>query len=296
MIFLGILAVSTASILIRFAQREAPSLVIAASRLSIAVILLTPIVWGRHRLELTGLKKGQLRLLFLSGIFLALHFASWILSLEFTTVVESVILVSTTPLWVSLLSPVLLQEKISRKVGIGMVITLLGAVLIAFSDVCQFQAGQWLCTSGSDFLKGRSVYGNLLALIGAWCAAGYILIGRKVRPTLSIVPYTYTVYGSAAVVLIAAVFATGQHFTGYSTNTYIYLLALGVVPQLLGHTSFNWALKYLPATFVSITMLGEPVGTSILALIFLGEKLTSWIIAGGVLIVSGILLVSRGQK
>jgi len=291
-----LLAVSTASLFIRYAQQEAPSLVIAASRLAIATLILAPIAWKRSKSEIKALKGTQIRALAISGLFLALHFATWILSLEYTTVVQSVILVSTTPLWVALISPAFLKERVTPIVIVGLLVALAGSVMVGLSEVCQVGLSGVICTPVGDFIKGRAFVGNMLALAGAWGAAGYVLIGRQARPNLSLLSYVFLVYGVAAACLLIGVAVAGYPLVGYSTRTYVWFVALALIPQILGHSSFNWALRYLPATFVSVSLLGEPIGTSILAMIFLGESLSTLVLIGGVMISLGVYLVSRTQS
>ena len=139
-ILFGIFAVSTASIFIRFAQREAPSLVIAASRLTLAALILAPFAITRQRQELAHLQRKQLLLALLSGFFLAFHFASWISSLEYTSVTSSVVLVSTSPLWVAILSPFILRESLSRWIVMGLSLTLIGSAVVGISDVCTWSS------------------------------------------------------------------------------------------------------------------------------------------------------------
>ena len=122
------------------------------------------------------------------------------------------------------------------------------------------------------------------------------LIGRRARPNLSLLSYIFLVYGVAAICLLVGVLAAGYPLVGYSSKTYVWFVALALIPQILGHSSFNWALRYLPATFVSVTMLGEPIGTSILAMIFLGEMISPLMLIGGLLIFLGVYLVSKTQN
>ncbi len=295
-ILFGILAVSTASPIIRFAQQDAPSLVIAAWRLCIATLVLAPIALTRHRAEIRSLGLSKLLLLVLSGFFLALHFASWISSLEYTTVASSVVLVTTSPLWVALLSPLVLHERLRLSVRIGLLVALLGGVVVGLSELCGFSGGQLVCSSFQSALQGRAMFGNLLALIGALTSAGYLLIGRSVRGSLSLVSYTFIVYGSAAAFLLAAVALRGGRMVGYQPRTYLFFLALGLVPQLLGHSTFNWALRYLSAAYVSVTLLGEPIGSTILAYFFLAENPGMLEIIGGVLILVGIYVASTSKR
>jgi drug/metabolite transporter (DMT)-like permease len=292
-IALGILAVSTASIFIRYAQQEAPSLVIAAGRLTIATLVLLPVAWMRKRAELRSLLPGEIRLALLSGFFLALHFATWITSLEYTSVASSAVLVSTVPLWVALASPIALKEPVGRLVLVGMLMALVGGVIVGLSDICTIQAGTLTCPPAGEFLRGEAFLGDLLALAGAMAGAAYLLIGRKLRARISLVSYVFVVYGMAAVCLVLLMFAAGLSPFGYSPATYLFIILLALVPQLLGHSTFNWALGYLSAAFVSVTLLGEPVGSTVLAYFLLSETPSAVKILGGLLILAGIYVASR---
>jgi drug/metabolite transporter (DMT)-like permease len=278
-IITGIAAVSSASILIRFAQREAPSLVIAAARLTLASLVLAPLALTRYRAEYRQLTRSDWRLAVLSGVFLALHFATWISSLEYTAVASSTVLVSASPLFVAMGGWLFLREKIGRAVGIGLVLTLAGSAIIGLSD-----------RSGA---ARNALLGDALALAGAVTVAGYLLIGRKLRAQLSLVPYIAVVYGTASVVLLLMAAAARQSFTGYSPATYLWILLLAVGPQLVGHSSFNWALAHLPATFVSVATLGEPIGSTVLAYFILKETPTMVKLVGALLILVGIVVTSK---
>jgi drug/metabolite transporter (DMT)-like permease len=292
----GILAVSTASIFIRYAQAYAPSLVIAAYRLALATIVLAPFALFRRRAELRSLGRREGSLAMLSGFFLALHFATWISSLEYTTVASSVVFVTTTPLWVALLSPFILKEPLTRPVLIGMTLALVGGLVVGMSDSCEWENGMLLCPSLADFVRGQAFLGDLLALLGAWMAAGYLLIGRRLRASMSLVTYVFTVYGAAALVLTAIMFASGKTPWGYAPIAYLWFILLALVPQLLGHSTFNWALGFLPAAFVSITLLGEPIGSTILAYLLLAETPPALKIFGAILILAGIFTASQNQE
>lgn len=305
-IVIAILAVSTSSIFIRLAQREAPSLVIAALRLTFASLALAPVAIIRHRDELRKLTRTKFLLALLSGIFLAIHFATWISSLEYTSIASSVVLVSTGPLWVALLSPVFLKEPLTKPVLAGMLLALLGGTVIALSDSCTINWTRFAlqatrptlisCPPFAEFLRGEAFLGKSLALAGAWAVAGYLIIGRRLRGGMSLVPYIFMVYGIAAVVLLGIMFAAGQRPTGFSSTIYIWILLLALVPQLIGHSTYNWALRYLPAALVSITTLGEPIGSAILAYFILREAPTSLTIFGGILILTGIYISSRVKR
>jgi drug/metabolite transporter (DMT)-like permease len=294
-IIFGILAVSTASIFIRFAQEEVPSLVIAAWRLTVASLILIPIAVSKHKTELLELNRKGLSLALLSGAFLALHFAAWITSLEYTSVASSAVLVSTIPLWVALLSPFTIKEPIRLIVIIGLVFALLGVVIVGISDICSITNGSLSCPNLGEFMQGRAFIGDMLALFGAFAGAGYLLIGRKLRANMSLISYISLVYGMAAIVLIVIMFAAGLKSFGYPPQSYVWLILLAIIPQLFGHSTFNWALGYLSAAFVSITLLGEPIGSTILAYIILQEKPTVLKLIGGGLILVGIFIASRAE-
>ncbi len=293
-LLIAILAVSTASIFIRFAQANAPSLVIAALRLTFAVLLLAPLAWTRHREEITGLSYKQIALAVTSGCFLAIHFATWISSLEYTTVASSVVFVSTGPLWVALLSPLLLNERLARGAILGLVLAIVGGSIIGLSDACVWQNGLQ-CPTLDQVLQGRAMWGNFLALAGAWAVTGYLIIGRKLRASMSLIPYIFVVYGVAAIGLIIIMLAAGHSPFGYEGKTYGWIFLLAAVPQLIGHSTYNWALRYLPAAFVAVTTLGEPIGSAILAFFILNETPGAATILGGILILLGIYLASRGK-
>ena len=231
----------------------------------------------------------------LSGIFLALHFATWITSLEYTTVASSVVLVSTIPLWVALLSPFTIKEPIRLAVVLGSIFALLGGVIVGISDTCTVVSGHIRCPSLEEFTRGQAFLGDILAVCGAIAGAGYLLIGRKLRAKMSLVSYISLVYGMAAIVLVAIMFIAGYQPFGFSPKIYVWLILLAVIPQLIGHSTFNWALGYLSAAYVSITLLGEPIGSTVLAYFILNEKPTAFKLVGGALILAGIYIASRSE-
>jgi len=274
---IGIIAISTASVFIKLC--DAPALVIAAYRLTLASLFLAP--FAGHKKIWQNWKKPEWRWLILSGLFLALHFAFWIASLKFTSVASSVVLVSTNPLFVGLGAWLFLKEPLERNLIIGIGLSLLGSGLISFGDVT---------------LSKEALMGDGLALLGAITASGYLLVGRKMRKGQDLLSYIFPVYSAGAIVLIIISLAFQKPFFGYSSSTYLYLFLLALVPQLIGHTTFNWALKYLPASLVAIAILGEPVGSTVLAFIFLGEGLTPFKIVGGILIFAGILVAIKKKE
>lgn len=200
----GVLAVSTAAIFIRFAQDEVASLTVAAYRLTFASLLIAPFVLRQpaRRAELRALSRRALLLALLSGTFLALHFAAWITSLEKTSVASSVVLVTTTPLWVALISPLVLRESVGRGAALGLLLAFGGGIVVGLSETCQWDTTGLQCAGLSALWGGETFLGNFLALFGAWMAAAYLIIGRRVRARLSLWSYALLVYGMAAAVLL----------------------------------------------------------------------------------------------
>ncbi len=289
---LGLIAFSTSSIMTRYAQAYAPSLVIAAYRLGLASVVLILLAFLRYGSAFRRLDRSQLVLSLASGAFLAVHFATWITSLEYTTVASSLVLVWTSPLFVAALSPWTLGESISRPVRIGLAVSMTGSVLVGLSDACAWQAGL-LCPPASLFFHGKAIFGDMLALVGAVGGAGYIILGRRLRQTTELVPYITLAYGAAAVLLILAAGAFRLPASGYPLQAYGWFALLALLPQLIAHSTYNWTLRYLPAAYVSVALLGEPVGSTVLAYILFGEHPAILMLVGGVLILTGILVASR---
>lgn len=279
---IGVLAVSFAAILVRFAQAAgAPTLSIAAWRLIFASAVLSPYVWATRRDEIRDLSSKEWVLITASGMFLGLHFATWIGSLGYTSVASSVALVSMGPLFVGIGAWIFLRERPHIKLIIGIIVAAVGSVVIGWNDLG----------------KGRSQFiGNLLALSGAIMVAGYLMIGRKVRARRSLWVYIGLVYGVAMLTLLVIALASRQQMFGFRWTAYGWMLALGLIPQLVGHSTLNWALRHLSATYVSLVTLAEPIGSSLLAYLILGEVVSWPLAAGGALILGGIFIASQPER
>ncbi len=300
-LFVGVLIASTSSILIRFAQTAGvPSLSIAAGRLVMAALILTPIVWVRVGPELRALHRRDVALALAAGAFLAVHLASWISSLAYTSVASSAALVTTNPLWVGLASFVVFRERLGWRTLVGLAVTLLGTLCIVLSDSVGGDMAlllRLLSTGTSPFVGGDSAtFGNLLALLGAITVSGYLLIGRTLRRRLSVLAYIYVVYTSAAVILLLWAVLARQPLLGFSPGAYLLVLGLALGPQLLGHTAFNYALSALSATFVAVAILGEPIGSALLALLFFHESFAALQLGGFMLLLGGIIVASLGEQ
>lgn len=278
-LLVGVVAVSTGAIFIRLAD-EAPALVIAAYRVGLAVLILLPIAWWRARDELRRLAWQDIRLALLAGVFLAIHFITWVSSLDYTTVASSVVLVNTNPLWVALLTPFISHDRLSRRAIFGIVVSVIGGVIVGMGD---FAVG------------GKALWGDILAILGSISAALYILMGRRLRQHLSLLAYVTLCYGMAAVLLWALVLILGYPITGYQPATYGWFLAMALVPQLIGHSAYNWALEWFSAGVIAVSLLGEPIGSTLLAYFILGEAVTIPKIIGGAFILGGIYIVTRAE-
>jgi len=274
---LGIVAVSFGAIFVRFASDASP-LAISAWRLSIAALILIPIAWVRKQRSLTP--KMTLWCL-ASGAALALHFILWISSLSYTSVASSVLFVTTHPLFVGLGTYLLFKERPTRSLWIGVFFALIGGALIGFGDLQ---------------LVGSAVRGDVLAIGGGLMAAIYFMIGRHVRQTVTATEYVAVTYGTAAILVLSTCGVTRTPVFGFSGTTVGYLILLGLIPQLLGHSTFNWALKHLSASHVSILILGEPIGSGVLALLFFREIPNGLNLAGAALILVGIYLSLRNKE
>ena len=280
----GLLAISFGAILARYAQGYGlPSLAIAALRLGLAAMIVTPLAWWQSRGALRAMSPRQMALAAGAGFFLALHFATWISSLEYTSVASSTALVTTNPVWISLASFFLFREKTSRLTLAGIGVSLSGSLMIFWSD--SHQGG------GTNALLG-----NLLALVGSWCFSSYLLIGRRLRAGMPLPAYVWLAYSVAALFLLAACGGGGVALSGYGTAAYVAALGLALGPQLLGHTAYNWSLRYVSPTFVAVVTLGEPVGSAFLAWLLFGESFAPLQGAGFILLLAGIYLAARGER
>jgi len=267
----GIAVVSFGAILVRLAQ-EAPSLAISAWRLTIAAAIVVPWALARRR-SAAALSSRDVAWSIASGTALATHFLLWITSLEYTSVASSVLLVTTHPVFVALGSRFLLKERMSRRILLGIVLAIAGGVLVGAAD---FR------------FHGKALIGDALALGGGLAAAVYFLIGRRVRRTTSTSDYIAITYGTAAAVTLAACLAAGVPLLGFSPSTTGYLVLLAIGPQVIGHSTFNWALKHVPASSLSVLILGEPIGSTLLAVLFFGECPSALNAVGAAVILAGI--------
>ncbi len=279
----AVLAVSTGAILVRWS--DAPSSVAAFYRVLFTTLPLLPVAAWRYREQFARIDRRDLGFAALSGIALAVHFASWFESLEWTSVAASVTLVQAQPVFVALGAWLLLRERVTRRIAVGIAIAVAGIVAMSLGDFL-----------GGVLVGPAPLYGNALALFGAVTAAGYVLAGRSLRQRLALVPYVVVVYGVCTVSLLVLVLLQGHPLSGYPPREWAVFLGLAIGPGLFGHTVINWVLGYLESSVVSVSLLGEPVGATILALVLLGEAPTRFTVVGGVVVLSGIYLTMTGSR
>ncbi len=276
----AMVSISFASILIRWS--ESPPFVIAYYRLGFTCLILLPfLIWYGGLSEIRSFSRRDWLLVILSGVALSFHFGLWIVSLSLTLVSTSVILVTSHPIFVAAISHFLMNEKVKKIAAIGIVVAFSGVVTISLSDYSE---------------GGDNLVGDLLAFLGGICAGVYFLSGRVARQRVSVLPYAFTVYGLSAVILMCSAAIVGDGLLVTDDREIILFLLMAIVPTIFGHTMFNYALKKVPAHIISTSVLGEPVGASILAYLLLpGEVPGILIIAGGCLVVLGLYIVLTGR-
>jgi drug/metabolite transporter (DMT)-like permease len=279
----AVVAVITSAILVRYSA--APSLVKAFYRVLFTTLLLVPFALRRHR-DAFGRLSGQDWLVASAGgIALAIHFASWFESLELTSVAASVTIVQSQVLFVAIGAALFLAEHVTRRTLAGMVVALVGIAVMSVGNAL----------TGANVAGAAPLYGNALALVGAVCAAGYVLAGRSLRQRVPLIPYVIVVYSVCAVVLLALTVADGAPLVDYPPREWLLFLGMAVGPGLFGHTVLNWALAHVESSVVSVSLLGEPIGSALLALVLLGEVPTTITVVGGTIVLIGIAVTSRAR-
>jgi drug/metabolite transporter (DMT)-like permease len=270
----AVAAVSTSAILVRWS--DAPSTVKALYRVVFMTAMVAPVAARRHRADFARLSRRDLGFAALAGVALAAHFATWFESLEFTSVAASVTLVQTQPLFVAAGAVLLLNERVNRVTVAGILVAILGVAAMTVADARSAAAG-------SDPLLG-----NGLAVVGAVMAAGYVLAGRSIRQRVALFPYVTVVYAVCAAALLSVVLVQGHALLAYPPREWVLFLAMAVGPGIFGHTVLNWVLEHMESSVVSVSLLGEPVGSALLALAIFAEVPSLATVAGGAVVLVGI--------
>lgn len=277
----GLAAVGHAVIFIRLAE-DAPALLLAAARVGVATLLFAPFALraGRAGTMAGGGAGAAVALSAVAGVFLAVHFASWIESVQRLTIAESAVLVSLSPIWVAVIDIATGRGRPKPGVLIGILLCVAGVAAIGWDG---------LRTAEGDFV------GLGLALLGGVAMAAYLCVGQRVRGRLPTSVYVTICYGSAALLLGLGLAASGAAVSGFSERVWLAILALGLISQGIGHTSYNFALGRLSPVFVAICLLGEPIVGSLLGLVYLGEAIPPATLIGGVPILIGVALALRAE-
>lgn len=276
---IGVLGVSSSAILVKFTS--APPVIIALYRMLFTFALLLPFTIKNNRHDFKTFSPKEYFLSFLSGFFLTAHFVSWFASLKYTSVASATVLVDTHPIFVIIISFILWREILPKKAYLGVSVALAGTVILSWGDL---------------HLGGDSLKGDILALIGAFAVAIYYLCGRFLLKKMALLPYTTLVYGFSALILLVTAIGNKYPLLGYKPKDYLIFFSLAFFCTLLGHSVLNWALKFLPTSAVSVSVLGEPVVASLLAFVIFQETLSVQQLWGSFLILGGIYYFVRNQN
>jgi drug/metabolite transporter (DMT)-like permease len=276
----AVLAASTSAILIRLSR--APESVMAFYRVSFTILLLLPLTRGA-RGELAGVSRRDAVAAVGAGLALAVHFATWFVSVDLTTVAASVTLVQTQPLFVAAGAALLLRERITRWTVAGILVAMVGVATMSAEGLLGMTAAP------------APLAGNALALLGAVAAAAYVLAGRSIRQRVPVVPYVLVVYAVAAAGLLAVALGQGVPLLGYPPREWLLFLGMALGPGILGHTLINWALEHVESSVVSVSLVGEPVGSALLAALVLAEIPGALTVVGGAVVIAGIVVTARSR-
>jgi len=273
LVLLGVVFVSFSSILTK--TSSVSPLVIATYRLGFATLLLTPVIFVKHRQELKNVSVKTIIWCSVSGVFLALHFATWMTSIRYTSIASSATLVNMHPVFIVFMTALIFKEKYTKPIIVSIIVTLIGSTLI----------------SGTDLLLGNHMlFGDLLAIAGGFFVACYMLIGRYARKSLSVNVYTFLVYGTCTLTLLLMDFATNASLYPYPLKEWGIFISLAIFCTLMGHSIFNWALGYLDPALISTAILGEPVLATLWAFLIFKEPPTIMQVMGGCVIILGIYM------
>lgn len=272
-IIIGVISVALSAIFVKLATAEAG--VIAFYRMLFSVLFMLPVFWLKYRKEVLTFKKKDWIYSAIAGVFLAFHFIFWFESLNYTSVASSTVLVTLQPIFAFAGTYFFFKERLSIKTILSAVIAILGSFIISWGD---FK------------VSGSALYGDLLALIGCALITAYLLFGQDVRKRISLITYTFIVYSISTVTLLIYVLVKGESLGPHPSADWFWFIMLALIPNLLGHTLFNWSLKWVSTNVISIAILFEPVGASILAYYIFQETLSVSQITGGIVVIMGILL------
>ena len=272
-LLVGVIAVSTSAIFVKLVT--APAGVTAFYRLFFSVLLMLPLFLLNYRQEMRLITRGDWCITIAAGVLLAFHFIFWFESLNFTSVASSTVLVTMQPLFAFVGAYVLFKEAISKAAVMSAFIAILGSVIISWGD---FQ------------ISGMALLGDILAIIACVFITFYLLFGQEVRKRVSLITYTFLVYVVSSITLFVYTLIANEKLSNYPVSDWVYFVLLAIIPTLLGHSLFNWSIKWISTTTISVAILFEPIGATFLAYFILGEKISLPQIVGGIIIIIGIVL------
>jgi drug/metabolite transporter (DMT)-like permease len=282
---IGIICISASGILVKIMEmKRLPLLGVAAYRMFFATLLLLPPALALKRSEIAKLEAKDVVFMVVAGLFLALHFGTWTVSVAYIPVARSVLLVTCHPIFTAIASRLVFKEKFSLRNFI--------AIMLAFSGIIVI-----LLESISDISQAKSsLKGDLLALIGAITIVGYIILGKKLRSKMGVISYAGSVYGVCTAFLLPVALFVGASPSIFATSDYLILIGLAIIPTIGGHTVFNLLLKDVSATLISVAFLGEPLGAALLAWLIFGEVPSLFTFIGGAFVLIGIYFVQLSPQ
>ena len=286
----AVLAISTSAILVRWS--DAPNVIKALYRVSFTVGALVPFA-ARRRASIGGIERRDGVVAVAAGVALAVHFVTWFESLDHTTVAASVTLVQAQPAFVAVGAWVLLDERVSRRGALGIALAMLGMVGLSFAPSIRAAVDPAVAATGAAV---GTQYGNLLALVAAVAVAGYYLAGRSLRRRLGVLPYVTVVYTVCALVLLIAAVGRGTVLFTYPRHEWLLFAGMALGPGVFGHTVINWALGHVESHVVSVSLLGEPIGSAVLAVLLLAETPSVGTLLGGAVVLAGIYLTAADHR
>lgn len=270
-IIIGVISVAMSAIFVKLATAEAG--VIAFYRMLFSVLIMFPLFYTKYRHEVKDLTKKDWTYSTIAGVFLALHFIFWFESLNYTSVASSTVLVTLQPIFAFIGTYLFFKEKISWQALLSAMVAISGSIIISWGD---FQIG------------GTAFYGDMLALLGCAFITTYLLFGQDVRQRLSLITYTFIVYSISTIALFFYVLIKGESFGPHPAMDWVWFLLLAIIPNLFGHTLFNWSLRWVSTNVISIAILFEPVGAAMMAYYIFNETLSMSQIIGGSIVIIGI--------
>lgn len=278
-VILAVVSISTSAIFVKLSSADAG--VIAFYRMLFTVLIMAPLFFPKYSRELKWISKKDWFYSTIAGIFLAFHFILWFESLNYTSVASSTVLVTLQPLFAFFGTFIFFKEKFSSKAIASAIVAVIGSIIISWGD---FQ------------ISGSALFGDMLALAACALITGYLLIGQTIRRRLSLMTYTFIVYLFSTMVLLIYVLITQEPLYPYPSSEWLYFLLLAILPNLLGHTVFNWALKWISTSVISMAILFEPVGATVLAYMIIGEKVFMTQIIGGLIIILSVSLFITNER